>query len=291
MRGARPGHLPVRAQKGVRDGDAARNAEGTAGWLHQKRASEPLNFARVVMSFPTRSLPARKGSRRKRIAAGVLVGLLVWLVVAYLLAPDLWKRYARRHPAFEDLPAVTYTADGIPADPINVALIGTKAQVVRVMLAAQWHPADALTLRSCLEIAADSVLKRPDPDAPVSNEFLFGRKQDLAFEQAVGDNPRHRHHVRFWESDKTGPDGRPVWIGAAIFDKRVGLSRTTGQITHETAPDVDAERDKLFHDLKQTGDLTEVVIVRGFHKVREGRNGEGNPWYTDGDLYEGVIRP
>jgi len=36
----------------------------------------------------------------------------------------------------------------------------------------------------------------------VSSEFLFGRKQDLAFEQAVGDNPRHRHHVRYWESDK-----------------------------------------------------------------------------------------
>jgi len=46
----------------------------------------------------------------------------------------------------------------------------------------------------------------------------------------------------------------------------------------------------LFDDLKQTGDLAEVVIVRGFHKVREGRNGEGNPWYTDGDLYEGRIK-
>jgi hypothetical protein len=159
------------------------------------------------------------------------------------------------------------------------------------MLAAKWSPAGPLTLRSCLEIAEASVFKRPDPDAPVSSEFLFGRKQDLAFEQAVGDNPRHRHHVRFWESDKRDADGRPIWIGSAVFDKRVGLSRTTGQFTHETAPDVDAERDKLFDDLKQTGDLSEVVIVRGFHKVLEGRNGEGNPWYTDGDLYEGRIKP
>jgi len=43
--------------------------------------------------------------------------------------------------------------------------------------------------------------------------------------------------------------------------------------------------------LQQTGDLSEVVIVHGFHKVLEGRNGEGNPWHTDGDLYEGVIKP
>ena len=86
------------------------------------------------------------------------------------------------------------------------------------------------------------------------------------------------------------PTSSPVWAGSAVFDKRVGLSRTTGQFTHETAPDVDAERDKLFDDLKQTGDLAEVEIVPGFQKVLEGRNGEGNPWHTDGNLYAGVIK-
>jgi hypothetical protein len=237
------------------------------------------------------STPARRWSLRKWVAlfgAGVV---LVWLVAAYLILPTLWKRYARRHPSLEDIPGVTYTKDGIPADPVNVALIGTKEEVIRIMLAAKWYPADPLTLRSALEIAEAAVLKRSYDEAPVSSEFLFGRKEDLAFEQAVGPDPRERHHVRFWESDKRDPDGRPIWVGAAIFDERVGLSRTTGQITHKTAPDIDTERDKLFDDLKQTGDLAEFIIVPGFQKVREGRNGEGNPWHTDGDLYEGVIKP
>jgi hypothetical protein len=242
------------------------------------------------MDAGTTSSPVKKRSRRKRFAVYAFLILLTWFVLAYLFVPALWKRYAHRHPAFEDIPGVTYTADGIPADPINVALIGTKAEVMKIMLAAKWFPADPLTFRSSLEMAEAAVFKRQYDDAPVSSEYLFGRKQDLAFEQAVGDNPRHRHHVRFWESDKVAPDGRPIWIGAAIFDKRVGLSHTTGEITHETAPDVDTERDKLFDDLKQTGDLEDIEIVRGFHKVREGRNGEGNPWYTDGDLYEGVIK-
>jgi hypothetical protein len=242
------------------------------------------------MSFENTPVPAKKGSRRKRFATYLLIGILVWLGLAYLLVPAAWKRYAHRHPAFEDLPGVTYTADGIPADPINVALIGTKAEVIQIMLAAKWYPADPLTLRSSLEMAEAAVFKREYEDAPVSSEFLFGRKQDLAFEQAVGDNPRHRHHVRFWESAKRDTDGRPVWLGAAIFDKRVGLSHTTGEFTHVTSPDVDAERDYLFEDLKKTGDLAEFIIIRGFHKVLEGRNGEGNPWYTDGNLYEGVIK-
>jgi hypothetical protein len=243
------------------------------------------------MSSETTPFPAKKRSRRKRFILYLLIGILIWLGLAYVIVPAAWKRYAKRHPAFEDIPGVTYTADGIPADPINVALVGTKAEVMKIMLAAKWYPADPLTLRSSLEMAEAAVFKREYEDAPVSSEFLFGRKQDLAFEQAVGDNPRHRHHVRFWESEKRDPDGRPIWIGAAIFDKRVGLSHTTGQFTHKTAPDVDAERDKMFDDLKQTGDLADVIIVQGFHKVLEGRNGEGNPWYTDGNLYEGIIKP
>jgi hypothetical protein len=210
-------------------------------------------------------------------------------VIAYVLLPVFWKRYDRKHPAFDDVPNVTHTADGIPGDPLNVALIGTKAELVTIMLAANWYPAVPLTVKSSLEIAVDAVFKRPDPDAPVSNLYLFGRKEDLAFEQAVGDSPRHRHHVRFWKSDKTDSDGRPVWVGSAVYDERVGLSRTTGQITHVTSPDVDKERDYLFDDLKKTGDLSETYVIDGFHHVLEGKNGGGDPWRTDGKLYVGVI--
>jgi hypothetical protein len=68
----------------------------------------------------------------------------------------------------------------------------------------------------------------------------------------------------------------------------VGLSHTTGQITHHIAADVDAERDHLFRDLEQTHDLTEMYVVDDFHKIRAGRNGGGDPWHTDGKLYVGV---
>ncbi len=237
------------------------------------------------------STPTKRRSLWKRVAILASGLLLVYLAVAYVLVPALWKRYAHKHPSLEDVPGITYTADGIPGDPLNVALIGTKAEVMKIMLAAKWHPADPLTLRSCLEIAEATVLKRAYDDAPVSSLYLFGRKEDLAFEQPVGRDPRHRHHVRFWKTDKVDGDGRPVWVGSAVYDKRVGLSRTTGQVTHVTAADVDAERDYLFQDLERTGDLTERYVVDGFHKKLEGRNGGGDPWHTDGKLYVGVIAP
>ena len=133
------------------------------------------------------------------------------------------------------------------------------------------------------------MLDRSYNDAPVSRLYWDGRQEDLAFEQPVGDNPRHRHHVRFWCTKKLDPDGRPLWLGSATYDQSVGLSHTTGQITHHIAADVDAERDHVFATIEATQELTESYRVPGFHQIREGRNGGGDPWYTDGDLRVGVV--
>jgi hypothetical protein len=225
----------------------------------------------------------------RRIVIGLTTLLLAYLVVAYLVMPVLWTWYVRDHPTLDAIPHITSTADGLPGDPLNVALIGTETALQKILLAAKWEQADPLTLRSSLEIAEAAVLERPYADAPVSNLYLWGRKEDLAFEQPVGDNPRQRHHVRFWRADQVDRDGRPVWVGAAIYDTSVGFSDTTGQITHHTAADIDAERDKLLRDLKQTGDLSEVYTIKGFHNILRGRNGGGDPWHTDGGLAVGVI--
>jgi hypothetical protein len=60
-------------------------------------------------SLPGAAIPPTRRKRRKVIA--LLMGglILVWLAAAYLLIPALWEHYAHRHPAFEDLPGVTYT--------------------------------------------------------------------------------------------------------------------------------------------------------------------------------------
>jgi hypothetical protein len=230
-------------------------------------------------------------TKRSQIALLTLGLVTAYLIFAYVLIPLAWESYARLHPSFDDSPRITRTGDDHPGDPLNVSLIGTKEQIEAIMKAAKWDQAAALGIKSDLKIAEDTVLSRPDTDAPVSNLFLFGRKEDLAFEQPVGGNPRQRNHVRYWKTDKSNDDGRLIWIGAASYDERVGLSHTTGQITHHIAPDVDKERDHLFSDLKATGDLAEQYTVKGFHTQLEGRNGGGDRWVTDGDLFVGVIDP
>jgi LssY C-terminus len=216
-------------------------------------------------------------------------GLLVYLLAAYVLVPLAWKRDVARHPALFDAPRITHTIDGIAGDPVNVAVEGSEADVIRCMRATKWYPADPITLRSSLRIAVDSVLRDPDDEAPVSTLLLFGRKQDLAFEQPVGDSPRQRHHVRFWRWDRL-EDGRQVWFGAATYDERVGLSHTTGQITHHIGPDIDAERDRILSQFQQAGLAQEVYWMPGFQAELKGRNGGGDPWHTDGRLGVAVLR-
>ena len=217
---------------------------------------------------------------RWQLALWLLAG---WAVVAYLVVPELWQWHYGRRGDLAEAERLTATADGHPGDPVNIAIAGDEAQVIRAMLAAGWHAADPITLESSLRIAVDSVLRRPDDDAPVSNLYLFGRRQDLAFEQPVPGGPRHRHHVRFWKWDRPY-EGRPLWFGAATYDERAGLSYTTGQVTHHIAPEVDAERDLIVAELRARGLAQAVQWKRDFHVQREGRNGGGDPWRTDGRL-------
>lgn len=219
----------------------------------------------------------------------VLCIVATYLVLAYVVIPLLWRTDLKHHPKLSDGPRITQTANGIPGDPVNLAILGTESDLIHGMSAAKWYPADPITFSTSIRIAVDSVFRRPDDQAPVSDLFLFGHKQDLAFEQPIGDSPRQRHHVRFWLWDRQ-EDGRPVWFGAATFDERVGLSHTTGQVTHHIGPDVDAERDRIMQGLQQAGWTQEVSYRDGFHKDLSGKNGGGDPWHTDGRLGVAVLK-
>jgi hypothetical protein len=246
----------------------------------------------VVTIVPAAVNPEKRVSRLRRWtlwglkALAIVLG--VWLTLAYVILPLLWRHY-EHNPALAGAPKTTLTGQGVPGDPLNVGLVGVEEDVVRAMLSAGWSPANPITLRSSLRIAASVVFKRPDPDAPVSNLYLFGRRQDLAFEKPIGGNARRRNHVRFWKWVDGGRAGRPLWIGSATFDVSVGFSHFTGQVTHHIAPDIDAERHGLIEDLIEAGWLAKTYQVTGVGVTLAGRNGGGDRYYTDGELTIGVL--
>jgi hypothetical protein len=226
----------------------------------------------------------------KRLSLTVIALGLSYFLLAYVVLPAAWRHY-EHHPELATLPKTTTTANGIPGDPLNVGLVGSQEEVIRAVVAAGWRPADAISLRSSLRISESAILNRPYPTAPVSNLFLLGRRQDLAFERPVGESARQRHHVRLWLLEDRGENGRPLWVGSATFDHSVGLSHLTGQITHHIAADVDAERDQFIGDLEQAGELVKIYQVTGIGATLQGRNGGGDWYYSDGELTIGAISP
>jgi hypothetical protein len=231
------------------------------------------------------SAPVGPRSRYPRRALVAVASLLIgYLVAAYVLLPSLWRHYEHQ-TKLGGMPMVTATAQGIPADPINIGLVGSAHDILCAMREAKWYAADPITWRSSLEISGSVLLDRPYPTAPVSALFYDGRREDFAFEKPVGGSADRRHHIRLWKVLERGDEGRPVWLAAATFDRGVGLSRYTGAVTHHIAPDVDAERTLLAADLQAAGMIEARYQVTGAGPTLLGRNGEGDPYRTDGEVW------
>jgi LssY C-terminus len=199
----------------------------------------------------------------------------------------------RRH-----VPSYTLTGDGLPADPVNVVLIGTHRQLCSAFAAAGWSEAEPLNLRSSWRMIRAFVLKSPYPTAPFSSLYLFGRKQDIGFQEPIENSPRQRHHIRFWaqslehEADLgeasfwrsatlPPPDAPALWVGAGTKDTGLSLTRLTFQITHATDTDANAERDYVVARLNACSAIAEVTFYRaGQHLPTK----QVNRYLTDGEL-------
>jgi hypothetical protein len=236
---------------------------------------------------PARRRPLR-AARPLFIALAALLAL--YLGFAYALAPALWRHYERQ-PALAEKTMTTTTALGLAGDALNVGLEGGQDEILCAMRAAGWRPADPVTLRSSVRIASSVLLRRAYMTAPVSDLFYDGRRQDLAFEKAAGISPKERHHVRFWLVLTEGDSGRPLWLGSATFDRSVGVSHYTGQVTHHIASDIDAERDLLAQDLAAAGVVEASYWVTGVGATVFARNGGGDPYFTDGEIAVSRVSP
>src|SRR5436190_16935976 len=191
-----------------------------------------------------------------------LVILGGYALLAYLVLPGSWTHYEHQR-GLADMPMVTRTAQGIPGDPMNVGLIGDVGDVVCAMHAAGWYPADRITLKSSIEIVGSLLLNRPYKDAPVSNLYYLGRREDLAYEKPIGASADRRNHVRYWKVLESGDEKRPVWLGAATEDRGVGVSKYPVAATHHISPDLAAERALLAADLETAGMVAATSQVTG----------------------------
>lgn len=212
--------------------------------------------------------------------------LLFWVLLAYVGLPRLQEVLSKVYVP-DYFIGRTLTDVGVLGDPVNLALDGTEADIHAAMGRAGWTRADELTLRSSWRIVVSSLLRRPYPEAPVSSLYLFGRRQAFAYQQEVDGNPSQRHHVRFWPVPHGWklPGGFEVqWLAAATYDKAVGISLFTLQVTHRVDADIDIERDYVVDTVRYAVPDASLRVVKDYSSAFTTRNGGGDVVRTDGSL-------
>ncbi|WLQ07409.1 LssY C-terminal domain-containing protein [Arthrobacter oryzae] len=209
-----------------------------------------------------------------------------WAMLAYLVLPRLHSILTRVYVP-DYFIGRARTSDGLLGGPVNVALLGSEAQLHHVMRRAGWTIADDVTLASSWRIITSTVLRRSYLEAPVSPLFLFGRQQDFAYQQEVDGNPGKRHHVRFWRCPPGWllPGGVSAdWLAAGTYDRSVGFSLFTLQVTHKIDEHTDDERDHIVRSMSDAEPSAAVRVIRDFSTGYHTRNGGGDEIATDGDL-------
>jgi hypothetical protein len=228
----------------------------------------------------------------------ILALSVTYAFAAYLILPRA-VRMALKILQRRRVPRFTVTSDGLPGDPVNLALIGTLGQLRTAFATAGWTDADRLNLASSWRMARTFVLNEPYPTAPFSTLYLFGRGQDVGFQRAIDDSPRKRHHVRFWakslaqveadvdaasfwlNTDRPNENDCVLWVGAGTKDTGFSLTRLTFQVTHATDSDTNAERDYIINELRKCGVVENLTLYKtGDQLVTK----KVNHYVTDGEV-------
>ncbi|MGB6536811.1 MAG: LssY C-terminal domain-containing protein [Xanthobacteraceae bacterium] len=232
-----------------------------------------------------------------RSVPSVLALAFCYAIAAYIILPQsvhlgLKILHRRRVPSY------TLTGDGLPGDPVNLVLVGTHRQLCAAFASAGWNEAEPLSLKSSWRMVRAFVLNSSYPAAPFSTLYLYGRKQDVGFEKAIGNSPRKRHHIRFWALSLTHEaelgtasfwrgakppraDAPALWVGAGTRDTGLSFTRLTFQVTHATDADTDVERDYIIAQLHAMQVIDEVTSYRAGQRLV---TKHVNRYITDGEV-------
>ncbi len=216
----------------------------------------------------------------------MLLLVVFWALVAYLVLPRIHRILTRIYVP-DYFIGRTRTSDGLLGDPVNLALVGSPEQLHRAMELAGWTRAEEVTFATGWRIVLSTFTRKSYPSAPVSPLFLFGRRQDFAYQQEVAGSPSQRHHIRFWKCPDGWllPGGFAVgWLAAGTYDRSVGLSLFTLQVTHKIEMDIDRERGHVIGTLRAAVPELSVQILEDFSTGYHSRNGGGDLIQTDGHL-------
>jgi hypothetical protein len=198
---------------------------------------------------------------------------------------DLNEKELRR--ALEDLPCCTTSKDGQEeGDPLNLVIIGNANELMPAFVRREWHMAEDTYWGSIWKTVGSFLFGKHYRYSPVSDLYLFARKQDVALQKARG-TIHQRNHLRLWLTPMRHK-GKEVWVGSISRDIGVHFTARPGHfVTHKIDEDIDEVRNSFGEDMLFSQGLQKIGWARGMPPVHPDYprlNLGGDPFYTDGLL-------
>jgi len=185
----------------------------------------------------------------------------------------------------EELPCCAMDDDGEKfGDPLNVVFIGDSQDVLTALTRSGWSFTHRISLSTIGRLAGAALSGDSYPVAPVSNLYLFGRKQDFALQRARP-TISQRNHTRFWLAPFTF-QGSQVWVGQVSRDIGVKVTPNSPSLTtHVIDPEVDLTREYMLHSLLDAGLVAGFGFTSGSRLASRDEpafNLANDPYFSDG---------
>lgn len=169
-------------------------------------------------------------------------------------------------------------------DMVNFVLIGSQEQVQTSLEAANWRVADIDNKAAIMKAVLETYQKQDYLQMPMSQLYLFGRKQDFGYELAAAYSVvASRHHFRIWKAP-TAWNGQTLWAGAGTHDIGFEKDQRNGSVTHKIDPAVDGERDNIGQTLQQSGKVKSLSYYLPPDPVQGAKNATGGGYRSDGRI-------
>lgn len=191
-----------------------------------------------------------------------------------------------KNKLFENLPKVSESISGIPAEPINIIFIGNKDTLNQAFTQSGWYLLDGPSIKSYSRIVTSLMKGKAYPQTPGLPVFWDTQPSEFAYGKPTSPNSiSAREHIHLWETLYLTPQGQSIWVGTAHFDEEIQKKLGVIMPFHSTELKVDNEREKIKLELESNG------FIKSFEKVDltgllyGTKKGSGNSFLTDGQAY------
>ena len=176
----------------------------------------------------------------------------------------------------------TYTGKGKDADVVNVLFVGSREQMNAAFRAAGWTNSDRISSRSVLlEFRALLDLSNY-PAAPITTQYLEGRRQDVTWQKSFNSYSR-RDHLRLWQEPGTVL-GQDAWLGTYSKETSAALSVAQHKFVHHLDRNLDDGVNMLVRNLSLAGCVKSVQLLPRPEMNDTFVNATGDQMRTDGAL-------